>query len=137
MNERRQRRKQKKKRKHYAEEIPCIVFLSTKENKSFDLAEQKEERQLRYINQYADSHGLVPMKIIRRGCFAPKVRDELFEKCICMMKQGKARAILVANMEYISSGEADAYHKIGMVREQGFQIFSVDEGELKLNLKRA
>lgn len=51
------------------------------------------------------------------------------------MKQGKANVLLVANMNAISSGLTDAYRKVGMVQEQGFRIISVDEGELRLNMK--
>ena len=63
MEARRARRREKKKQRMARQEnIPCIVFLATDEE-SFELAEKKEDRQLRYINQYADAHGLIPMKI--------------------------------------------------------------------------
>lgn len=133
MDDRRMRRKDK--RRIVKEEIPCIVYLSSKEESSFEMAEQKENRQLRYINEYADAHGLIPMKIVRRGCFEPAIRNKLFQDCIHLMCQGKARVLLVANMDAISSGLADAYRKVGMVQEQGFRIISVDEGELRLNMK--
>lgn len=40
MDDRRMRRKDK--RRIVKEEIPCIVYLSSKEESSFELAEQKE-----------------------------------------------------------------------------------------------
>ena len=129
------RKRRKAKRKLVKEQIPCIVYLSSDEEKSFELAEMKENRQLRYINEYADAHGLIPMKIVRRGCFGPAVRNKLFQDCLYLMKQGKVSALLVANMDAISSGLADAYRKVGMVQEQGCRIISVDEGELRLDIK--
>ena len=129
------RKRRKAKRKLVKEQIPCIVYLSSNEEKSFELAEMKENRQLRYINEYADAHGLIPMKIVRRGCFGPAVRNKLFQDCLYLMKQGKVSALLVANMDAISSGLADAYRKIAMVQEQGCRIISVDEGELRLDIK--
>lgn len=129
------RKCRKVKRKIVKEQIPCIVYLSSNEESSFELAEMKENRQLRYINEYADAHGLIPMKIVRRGCFGPAVRNKLFQDCLYLMKQGKVSALLVANMDAISSGLADAYRKVGMVQEQGCRIISVDEGELRLNMK--
>ena len=134
MDNRRVKRKEKKKHKA-AEEIPCIIFLSSNENSSFDLAEIKENRQLKYINEYADAHGLIPVRIVRRGCMGARVRNDMFFRCIRTMHSGRARAILVTSMDLISSGEADSYYKVGLVRENGFRIFSVDEGELELNLK--
>ena len=129
------RKRRKAKRKIVKEQIPGIVYLSSNEESSFELAEMKENRQLRYINEYADVHGLIPMKIVRRGCFGPAVRNKLFQDCLYLMKQGKVSALLVANMDAISSGLADAYRKVGMVQEQGCRIISVDEGELRLDIK--
>ena len=129
------RKRRKAKRKIVKEQIPCIVYLSSNEESSFELAEMKENRQLRYINEYADVHGLIPMKIVRRGCFGPAVRNKLFQDCLYLMKQGKVSALLVANMDAISSGLADAYRKVGMGLEQGCRIISVDEGELRLDIK--
>ena len=129
------RKRRKAKRKIVKEQIPCIVYLSSNEESSFELAEMKENRQLRYINEYADVHGLIPMKIVRRGCFGHAVRNKLFQDCLYLMKQGKVSALLVANMDAISSGLADAYRKVGMVQEQGCRIISVDEGELRLDIK--
>lgn len=133
MNDRRAKRKTKKKAV-IKEAISCIVFLSSSNRDSEEIAERRENKQLHYINEYADAHGLIPMKIIRRGCFAPAICNDLFKKCIYMMCTGKAEAILVANMELISTSEADSYYKVGLVRQHGFRLFSVDEGELKLDL---
>ena len=59
MEARRARRREKKKQRMARQEnIPCNVFLATDEE-SFELAEKKEDRQLRYINQYADAHGSI------------------------------------------------------------------------------
>ena len=133
MVDRRMQRKTKK--RIVKEEVPCVVYLSSNEESSFELAERKENSQLRYINDYANAHGLIPMKIVRRGCFGPAIRNKLFQECLYLMKQGKANVLLVANMNAISSGLTDAYKKVGMVQEQGFRIISVDEGELRLNMK--
>ena len=114
MVDRRMQRKTKK--RIVKEEVPCVVYLSSNEESSFELAERKENSQLRYINDYANAHGLIPMKIVRRGCFGPAIRNKLFQECLYLMKQGKANVLLVANMNAISSGLTDAYKKVGMVQ---------------------
>ena len=126
--------KAKKKRNMVREEIPCIVFLSSNKNKDEELAEKKENRQFKYIYDYAKAHGLVPVRIARRGCMSQNVCNQMFERCLSLMYKGKARAVVVANMASISSSLCDAYKKIGLINENGFKIFSVDEGELKLKL---
>lgn len=50
------------------------------------------------------------------------------------MRAGKADALIVANLDAISDGIADSYLKIGVVREAGFRLFSVDEKEPKVDL---
>ena len=42
---------------------------------------------------------------------------------------------MVANMEYLALDEEDVYRKVGQVRKAGFRIFSVDDGELKMNIR--
>ena len=131
MNPRRLKRKEKK-NKQPMETIRCIVFLSSYENDSFEQAEKKEDKQWRYVSEYADAHGLIPMKIVRQCCMAPIVANQMFLNCLEMMRQGLAEALLVANMNYIAYGERDIYEKVGIIRENGFRIFTVDDGELKM-----
>jgi DNA invertase Pin-like site-specific DNA recombinase len=50
------------------------------------------------------------------------------------MKAGKADAIVAVNLDAISSGVADAYYKIGLVKEKGFRLITVDEKEQYLYL---
>lgn len=124
-----------KKKNRKQQEIPCIVFLSSNEKDSFESAKAKEDKQFKYISEYADAHGLVPVRIVRRGCMGRKVCNDLFMQCIARMRMGRARAILVANMHSIAACESDAYKMVGLVIQNGFRIFSVDDhGELKMGL---
>ncbi len=47
---------------------------------------------------------------------------------------GRVEALLVANMYAISNGVADVYLRVGMVKERGFRVITVDEGELGMKL---
>lgn len=127
-------RRNRRKKLRELEPIRCIIFLSSDERDSFDIAERKEDKQLKYINEYAKAHNLEPMKIVRRGCFEGQVKNALFNRIIGYMEQGKAEALLVANMYSISTGIADAYFRVGIVKEHGFRVFTVDEGELGMKL---
>ena len=73
------------------------------------------------------------MKIIRKGCSGKNGKKRSFLRAISFMEQGKAEALLIVNMASISFGIADAYHKIGIIKEKGFRIITVDEGELDIN----
>lgn len=136
MNDRRYKRKQKKKmKKMIREEIPCIVLLATDEEHSEYVAEQKENRQLKVINEYADSHGLVPFIIMRTGCITDSCKRKIIQLCVYRMQTKKPKAVVLMDMKYISRGLADSYQKVGLIREAGFRIFTVNDGELKMNMK--
>ena len=127
-------RRSKRKKLREAEPIRCIIFLSSDEVDNFDMAARKEDKQLRYISEYTKAHNLEPMRIVRRGCFEGHVKNSLFHRIIAYMEQGKAEALLVANMYAISNGVADAYFRVGMVKEKEFRVITVDEGELGMKL---
>lgn len=114
--------------------LRCVVFLSSEEKNDECLAEKKENKQLNRINGFTKRNNLVPVKILRRGIMGVGVRNELFYKAIAYMKAGKAEAIVAVNMDAISSGIADAYYKVGLVKEHGFRIMTVDEKEQYLYL---
>lgn len=127
-------RRSRRKKIRETESIRCIIFLSSDETNDFDMALRKEDKQLRYINEYAKAHNLEPMIIVRRGCFEGHVKNILLNRIIGYMEQGKAEALLVANMYSISAGIADAYFCVGKVKEKGFRVFTVDKGELGMKL---
>lgn len=112
----------------------CIVFLSSDEEHDCNLAERKENKQLNRINEFAKNNNLIPMKIIRRGIMGNGIRNQFFYQAIEYMKAGKADVLVAVNMDAISSGVADAYHKIGLVKEAGLRIMTVDEKEQYLYL---
>ena len=123
------RRKYKK-----VEPVKCIVILSSTETDDWDKAKRKEDRQLRYINSYAKKHSLIPMEIVRRGCFGAIETNKLLNRVINKLDSGKADAVLVANAMSISRGVADAYAKVGKVIEAGHRFITVDEGEVRFRL---
>ena len=114
--------------------IKCIVFLSSDEEQDEYMAKKKEDKQLNRINEFAKRNNLLPVRIFRRGIMGTGVRNRLFYNAIAYMKAGKADAIVAVNMDAISSGVADAYFKVGLVREHGFRMITVDEKEQYLYL---
>lgn len=108
--------------------------MSVEPQEGIDYVEKKENKQLRYIEEYAKANNLIPMKILRKGMLGASGKRALLGNAIKLLEKGVAEAILVANMESISYGIADAYMRVGIVKEHGYRVVSVDEGELGLNL---
>ena len=127
-------RRNRKKKKVSKYPVRCIVLLSVESQEGINYVEKKENKQLRYIEEYAKANNLIPMKILRKGMLGVSGKRALLGNAIKLLEKGVAEAILVANMESISYGIADAYMRVGIVKEHGYRVFSVDEGELGLNL---
>ena len=126
------RNRKKKKVSKYP--VRCVVLLSVESQEGFDYVEKKENKQLRYIKEYAKANNLILMKILRKGILGESGKRTLLGNALKLLEKGTAEAILVANMESISYGFVDAYMRVGILKEHGFRVFSVDEGELGLNL---
>lgn len=120
----------RKKKPLTVQPIKCVVMLSSDDEHDCIVAEKKENKQLNRIMEFANNNNLIPMKIFRRGIFGRRLRDEVFYKAVRYMRAGNADALVVTNLDAIS----DSYFKIGIVREAGFRLFSVDEKEPKLYL---
>ena len=127
-------RRNRKKKKVSKYPVRCIILLSVEPQERIDYVEKKENKQLRYIEEYAKANNLIPMKILRKGMLGASGKRALLGNAIKLLEKGVAEAILVANMESISYGVADAYMRVGIVKEHGYRVFSVDEGELGLKL---
>lgn len=127
-------RRNRKKKKGSKYSVRCIVLLFVEPQEGIDYVEKKENKQLRYIEEYVKANNLIPMKILRKGMLGASGKRALLGNAVKLLEKGVAEAILVANMESISYGVADAYMRVSIVKEHGYRVFSVDEGELGLNL---
>lgn len=131
------RRNNRKRKPLLNEETKCVIVLSSDEENDEDKAEYVENKQLRRINEFAKINNLIPVAIVRRGIMGRMIYNQKYKGAIEYMKQGKASAIVCTNLESISYGEADSYYRVGLVREAGFRLFTVDEKEPFINLYKA
>ena len=123
----------KKKSKIVEKALNCVVYLST-EGDLFG-AEKREEKQLRYIREYANSHNIIIRKKMHRDVMGQKVVNEHWDKMVEMVRRGVVDGIIVTNMEAVSSSIPDAFYKIGKVYEAGGVMVTVDEGRLSMPIR--
>ena len=114
--------------------IRCVAILSSREMVNEDIAERVENKQMNRINEFASLNNMIIMHTIRYGIMGPMVRREKFAQAIKLMRCGKADAIVTTNVWNISEGIRDGYDKLGMVHEAGFNLYSIDDKETRLNL---
>lgn len=114
--------------------IRCVAILSSREMVNEDLAERIENKQMNRINEFAGRNNMIIMHTIRYGIMGPMVRREKFDQAIRFMRSGKADAIVTTNVWNISEGIRDGYDKLGAVHEAGFNLYSIDDKETRLNL---
>ena len=112
--------------------IRCIVYLATVADE--DTVDRKEQKQLRYIREYAKAHQLQIVKVFHRSILGQMDTNRHYQNIVKRLQTEEAEAILLANMGMISQSLPDAYGKVGQMLEAGGRVITVDEGELKLNL---
>lgn len=112
--------------------IKCFVYLATYAEERY--VKEKEDKQLKYLYEYANAHNLKICKVFRRGIAGQYETNRQYNNLVHRIQSGEAECLLIANMGAISHNIEDAYLKVGKMIAAGGQIFSVDEGHLDLEL---
>ena len=114
--------------------LRAIAYLS--DDGSIYEADKKENKQLKFIQQYAKAHCIMIVNIIRRNAMGPMIMNKQIQNVIESIKKGDANAIIVTEIAKISRNSVDAYTKVGMINEAGGTVVSVMEGILKLQIRK-
>ena len=114
--------------------LNCIAYLSV-EGDLYN-SEIRENKQLKYLYQYAKAHNISICAVISRNSMGQSVVNEHWKTIVGMIRNGKADGVLIANTEAVSSSVSDSFYKIGQVYEAGGVVVSVDEGRLSMPIKR-
>ena len=72
---------------------------------------------------------------MRRDVLGQADVNRHYDLMVDMIRKGIVDGIILANMMSVSSSVADAYHKVGKVKDVGGHIVTVDEGRLEMNVK--
>lgn len=114
--------------------IKCVVYLSTKGE--LNGTEKSENRQLRYLQDYARAHGLDICRVIRRNGMGQAMVNEHWKHIAELIRQGVVDGVLIVNTEAVSVDVPDAFYKAGQIYEAGGIVVTVDEGKLGMPVRR-
>ena len=117
------RRKKEKKRF-------CIAYLCA--TGKMHQIQRKEDKQERYIREYAAAHNIEIVRVLRKDVLGMSMVSEHFGMMAYFIQKGRADGVIVSNMEEVSTSLSDAYEKIGVIREAGGEIISVDQRNLAM-----
>ncbi len=120
------------KKKRCEERIECIAYLSTTGN--LNSIERSENRQEKYIREYAKAHNIDIVGVWRRHGFGMGDVNRQFDRMVSLIANKKVDGIIVANMMAISYDIPEAYYKVGKVRAAGGVMVTVDEGRLGMKI---
>lgn len=113
--------------------VEVIAYLST--SGPLWETEKREQKQERYIREYAAAHNLDIVGVIHRNGLGQGDANEQFEKITQLIRKKRVEGVIVVNMLAISADIPDAYYKVGKVKAAGGIIVTVDEGNLGMNVK--
>ena len=121
------------KRKKIEPAIECIAYLST--TGDVEHAKCFEDRQERYIRDYARAHNIDIVGIVRRHAFGMKDVNRQFRQMAQIIAQGRVDGVITANMAAVSADLEDAYRKVGIIKAAGGVMVTVDEGRLGMDIR--
>lgn len=110
----------------------CIAYLSVEAD--LNVVDRLEDKQLKYIKEYAKAHNIKVVGVMRRHGFCMNDVFRNFKQIALLIGKKRVQGVIVAGMKYVSSDIEDAYGKIGMVKAAGGQFITVDEGNLGMNI---
>ena len=119
------------------QKIECIAFIAVKcdieKDRKLDFLEKRQEM---YIRNYAKANHIVIADVVYSRGMGQMEINRQFNQIIDLIRRRKADGVLVVNILSISSNLSDAYSKVGKVRAAGGVLVTVEEGDLRLNVKR-
>ena len=121
------------KKKTMNQPVRCIVYLSTVRDLQY--VNQREQRQLNYISDYAKGNNIEIVKVMRRNVLGQLDVNRYFDQLVQMIREGFADGILIANMQFVPKDVDDVCRKIAKVSNMGGAIYSVDDGRLVFRFK--
>ena len=98
------------KKKTMNQPVKCIVYLSTVGD--LQHVNQREQRQMNYISDYAKGNNIEIVKVMRRNVLGQLDVNRHFDQLVQMISEGFADGILIANMQFVSKDIDDACRKI-------------------------
>ncbi|MBP3663635.1 MAG: recombinase family protein [Tyzzerella sp.] len=110
----------------------CIAYLSVEAE--LDKVDRLEDKQLKYIKEYAKAHNILIVGVMRRHGFSMNDVFRNFRQIAHLIGKKRVEGVIVAGMQYVSSDLEDAYYKIGMIKAAGGQFVTVDEGNLGMDI---
>lgn len=110
----------------------CIAYLSVEAE--LDKVDRLEDKQLKYIKEYAKAHNILIVGVMRRHGFSMNDVFRNFRQIAHLIGKKRVEGVIVAGMQYVSSDLEDAYYKVGMIKAAGGQFITVDEGNLGMDI---
>lgn len=114
--------------------IKCVAYLSTK-GELYGM-EKSENRQLRYLQDYAKAHGIDICRVIHRNGMGQVMVNEQWKYITELIEKGLVEGVLIVNTEAVSVSVPDAFYKVGQIYEAGGIVVTVDEGKLGMPVRR-
>ena len=121
------------KKKTMNQPVRCIVYLSTVRDLQY--VNQREQRQLNYISDYAKGNNIEIVKVMRRNVLGQLDVNRHFDQLVQMISEGFADGIFIANMQFVPKEVDDVCRKIAKVSNMGGAVYSVDDGRLAFRFK--
>lgn len=117
--------------------LECIALITVHTGvENVQRLEYLEKRQEICIRNYAKSNGIKIVDVIYTRGMGQMHINQKFNEIVGLIQNKKVQGLIVLDMFTISSCLVDAYLKVGKVRSAGGTMITVNDGLLRLNMRR-
>ncbi len=98
------------------------------------LVAELEDKQSRYIHEYARANCYRIVKTVRRHGFSESSMNRQWREFEELIRKRRVDGIILIRMNAVASNLSDAYSKIGRIVQAGGIVAAVDQGELNFKI---
>ena len=113
--------------------IECIAYLSV--DADLRKVTRLEDKQLRYIREYAKANQIKIVDIVRRNGFGKRDMNRQLGQIISLIKKKRVQGIILSNVNTVCDDIEEIYRIVGKFKAAGGAFVTVDQGRMEMDIK--
>lgn len=113
--------------------VECIAYLSV--DADLRKVTRLEDKQLRYIREYAKANQVKIVDIVRRNGFGKRDMNRQLERIISLIKKKRVQGVILSNVNTVCNDVEEIYALVGRFKAVGGIFVTVDQGRMGMNIK--
>lgn len=113
--------------------IECIAYLSV--DADLRKVTRLEDKQLRYIREYAKANQIKIVDIVRRNGFGKRDMNRQLGQIVSLIRKKRVQGIILSNVDTVCDDIEEIYGMVGKFKAAGGAFVTVDQGRMGMDIK--